>query len=94
MFLINIRWKNLKKKFKELLRILQSLSTVQQNLGVKGEKLVKHLKSALDNVKVINSYTFTSKDYANMIIKNILDRGIEVKDKKRIIMVLGEVVSD
>lgn len=96
--LVNVLNQYQMKEFEEKIQRVAENATVivycSTNLGGKGEKLVKHLKSALNNVKVINSYTFTSKDYANMIIKNILDRGIEVKDKKKIITVLGEVVSD
>lgn len=63
-------------------------------LGVKGEKLVNRLKEALDNVKVIEPYIFTPEDYAEMIVQNILERGIAVKDEEKIIKVLGEVVSE
>lgn len=84
--------------FEENIRRVSENATVilycSTKLGVKGEKVVNRLKEALDNVKVISPYLFTHKDYAKMIVQNILDRGIEVKDEEKIIKVLGEVVSD
>lgn len=86
------------KCFEENIRRVSENATVilycSTKLGVKGDKLVNRLKEVLDNVKVIRPYLFTPKEYAEMIVQNILDRGIEVKDEEKIIKVLGEVVSD
>ena len=86
------------KCFEENIRSVAEYSTVitycATGLGVKGEKLVNRLRKVLDKVKVIDCYNFTSRDYAEMIIQNVLDRGIEVKDEEKIIKVLGEVVSN
>lgn len=84
--------------FEENIRRVSENATVilycSTKLGVKGEKLVNRLKDALDNVRVIESYMFTPKDYAEMIVQNILERGIDVKDEEKIIKVLSEVVSE
>lgn len=84
--------------FEENIRRVSENATVilycSTKLGVKGDKLVNRLKEALNNVKVIEPYMFTPKDYAEMIVQNILERGIEVKDEEKIIKVLGEAVSE
>lgn len=96
--LVNVINQYQMKCFEENIRSVAEYSTVilycARDLGVKGEKLVNRLKKVLDKVTVIDCYNFTSRDYAEMIVQNIFDRGIEVKDKEKIIKVLGEIVSD
>lgn len=96
--LVNVINQHQMKCFEENIRRVAEHSTViiycATDLGLKGEKLVNRLKDALDKVKVIDRYDFTPSDYAEMIVQNVLDRGIEVKDEEKIIKVLGDVVSD
>ena len=96
--LVNVLNQYQMKCFEENIRRVAECATViiycATDLGVKGEKLVNRLRKVLDKVKVIDCYDFTSRDYAEMIVQNVLDRGIEVKDEEKIIKVLGEVVSN
>lgn len=62
------------------------------DLGKKGESLVRRLCAAVENVKVIEHVGYSSRELAEMTVRNIQKRGIEVCDKDRTVKVLSGIV--
>lgn len=60
----------------------------------KGRKLINLLKENLNNVILIDSYKFTMSDFAEIIMQNILDRGIEIINKEKTFKVICETLAD
>lgn len=85
------------KYFEEHLGKVAETATIilycSTNIGVKGDRLKDRLSKVIGNVKEIEAYEYSSTDFAEMIIQNITERGIEVPDENKVIKVLSEVIS-
>lgn len=86
------------KYFEEHLESVSENATIilfcSKSAGLKGEKIKDRLCKLIGNVKVIEEYQYTSNDYAEMVVQNIEDRGIEVSNVDKVVKVLSEVISD
>lgn len=85
------------KYFEENIKKVSEHATVilycSTKLGVKGDKLVERLKDVLHPVRVIPAHIYTNDEYVQIIINNIMDRGIEISNKERMIRKLENIVS-
>ena len=85
------------KYFEENLEKIAETATIilycSTNMGIKGEKLKDRLGKVIGNVKKMEAYEYTSEDFANMVIQNITERGVEILDEKKVAKVLGEVIT-
>lgn len=94
--LVNVMNQYQMKYFEENIEKVAKNATVilycSPNLGAKGDKLMHRLNEVLDRSKILDLYVFTPEDYAEMIVQNVEDRGIVVKDKKKVTQVLSEIV--
>ena len=88
------------KYFEDNLAMVSKTATIilfcSKSMGLKGDKLRERLREVIgrDRVKVIEEYEYSSSDYAQMVVQNIKERGIEVPNEEKVIKVLSEVVTD
>ncbi len=88
------------KYFEDHLAMVSKTATIilfcSKSAGLKGDKLRDRIREVIgrDKVKVIEEYEYSSSDYAQMVVQNIEERGIEVSNEDKVIKVLSEVVTN
>lgn len=78
------------KKVSETATIVLYYATT---LGKRGETLIRRLCDVIGNVRIIKHEEYTAHELAEMVVQNILERGIVVSDEDKVVKVLSEVVA-
>lgn len=85
------------KYFEEHLAEVAEIATIviycPTLLGKKGEILIIHLCKVIGNANLIDYVEYTSGDFSEMIVQNIVERGIKVLDRDKMIKVLSDIVT-
>lgn len=61
-------------------------------LGRRGETLIRRVSNSMKDVRMIEPEAYTAYDLAEMILQNILERGILVADEEKMVKLLEEFV--
>lgn len=84
------------KYFEEQLAKVAETATIilfcATTLGKKGETLVRRLSNVLEKVRIIECEKYTSRDLAEIIVQNVVARGIVVTDEEKVLKVLEEIM--